>query len=147
MPFIIRLGHRPSECLDRLKQSQPHKCSHLRLLSRCAKSDIHFYQSDHLVVQVLRPRVFQEVQHTVLSLNGLSMEQYCLLAKGARGLALADLIQRVTSDPQIFAFGELLSMQQVQEVMAHCTGMHTFVHLRSSQRMQVFSCERYDCVH
>jgi hypothetical protein len=46
------------------------------------------------------------------------MEQYCLLAKGARGLALADLIQRVTSDPQIFAFGELLSMPHIQEVMA-----------------------------
>lgn len=48
------------------------------------------------------------------------MEQYCLLAKGARGLAMADLIQRGTSDPQIFAFGELLSMPQVQEVRARC---------------------------
>ena len=46
------------------------------------------------------------------------MEQYCLLAKGARGLALADLIQRVTSDPQIFAYGELLSMPHIQEVIA-----------------------------
>jgi len=44
------------------------------------------------------------------------MEQYCLLAKDARGLALVDLIQRVTSDPQIFAFGELLAMQNVKEV-------------------------------
>lgn len=44
------------------------------------------------------------------------MEECCLLAKGQRGLAMADLIQRVTSDPHIFAFGELLSMPQVQEV-------------------------------
>jgi COP9 signalosome complex subunit 7 len=44
------------------------------------------------------------------------MEQYCLLAKGARGLALVDLIQRVTSDPQVFAFGELLAIQNVKEL-------------------------------
>jgi hypothetical protein len=58
------------------------------------------------------------VHHSHPSLVCLSMEQYCLLAKGARGLALADLIQRVTCDPQIFAFGELLSMPHIQEVMA-----------------------------
>ena len=58
------------------------------------------------------------------------MEQYCLLAKGARGLALADLIQRVTSDPQIFAFGELLSMPHIQEVMARPRVHSAVVHPR-----------------
>ena len=58
------------------------------------------------------------------------MEQYCLLAKGARGLALADLIQRVTSDPQIFAFGELLSMPHIQEVIARSRVHSAVVHSR-----------------
>ena len=44
------------------------------------------------------------------------IEQYCILAKGARGLALQDLIQRATVEPGIFAFGELLSVPAVQEV-------------------------------
>ncbi len=44
------------------------------------------------------------------------IEQYCILAKGARGLALQDLIQRATAEPGIFAFGELLSVPAVQEV-------------------------------
>ena len=45
------------------------------------------------------------------------IEQYCILAKGARGLALQDLIQRATAEPGIFAFGELLSVPAVQEVL------------------------------
>ena len=45
------------------------------------------------------------------------IEQYCILAKGARDLALQDVIQRATAEPGIFAFGELLSVPAVQEVL------------------------------
>jgi COP9 signalosome complex subunit 7 len=44
------------------------------------------------------------------------IEQYLLLAKGARGRALADLIQRATAEPGLFAFGELLEVEGVKEV-------------------------------
>lgn len=44
------------------------------------------------------------------------VEQYCLLAKSAKGLALVDLIKRATSEPGLFAFGELLDTPTVAEV-------------------------------
>lgn len=44
------------------------------------------------------------------------MMQYLLLAKGARGRALMELISRATSDPMLFAFGELLDVPTVSEV-------------------------------
>ena len=48
---------------------------------------------------------------------GSKLEGYLLLAKGARGLALADLIQKVTAEPGIFTFGELLDLPNVKEVI------------------------------
>ncbi|BDA49446.1 COP9 signalosome complex subunit 7a [Coccomyxa sp. Obi] len=48
--------------------------------------------------------------------NGSKLEGYLLLAKGARGLALADLIQKVTAEPGIFTFGELLDVPSVKEL-------------------------------
>jgi hypothetical protein len=45
------------------------------------------------------------------------MDTYVLLAKGQRGLALVDLIQRVTADPSLFTFGELLDVQSIREVI------------------------------
>ena len=48
--------------------------------------------------------------------DGSKLEGYLLLAKGARGLALADLIQKVTAEPGIFTFGELLDLPNVKEV-------------------------------
>ena len=44
------------------------------------------------------------------------MEQYLLLAKGAKGRALVDLIQKVTAEPGIFAFAELLELPNIREV-------------------------------
>ena len=44
------------------------------------------------------------------------IEQYCLLAKGARGRALVDLIQKATGEPCLFAFGEILDIDSVKEV-------------------------------
>ena len=44
------------------------------------------------------------------------LEQFCLLAKSARGRGLVDLIGRATADPNLFAFGELLDVAQIKEV-------------------------------
>uniref|UniRef100_A0A061RVR6 COP9 signalosome complex subunit 7 n=1 Tax=Tetraselmis sp. GSL018 TaxID=582737 RepID=A0A061RVR6_9CHLO len=44
------------------------------------------------------------------------IEQYCILAKGARGRALVDLIQKATAEPSLFVFGELLDVESVREL-------------------------------
>ncbi|KAK9838649.1 hypothetical protein WJX74_000603 [Apatococcus lobatus] len=44
------------------------------------------------------------------------LEQFCILAKGTKGRAIADLIQRATSQPSIFTFGELLDIPSVKEL-------------------------------
>jgi COP9 signalosome complex subunit 7 len=43
-------------------------------------------------------------------------EQFLLLAKNAKGLALVDLITKATAEPGLFTFGEILSLPGVQEV-------------------------------
>ncbi len=48
--------------------------------------------------------------------NTAKVEQFLLLAKNARGLALADLISKATAEPGLFTFGELLSLPATQEV-------------------------------
>ena len=45
------------------------------------------------------------------------LEEYCLVAKGSKGRTVADIILRATSDPVLFAFGELLSLLSVQQVI------------------------------
>eukprot|EP00475_Leptophrys_vorax_P000802 TRINITY_DN10438_c0_g1_i1.p1 TRINITY_DN10438_c0_g1~~TRINITY_DN10438_c0_g1_i1.p1 ORF type:complete len:264 (+),score=3.70 TRINITY_DN10438_c0_g1_i1:224-1015(+) len=45
-----------------------------------------------------------------------SLEQFCLLAKSARGRGLVELVTRATSDPNLFAFGELLDVPQIKEL-------------------------------
>ena len=44
------------------------------------------------------------------------LEEYCLVAKGSKGRTLADVVARATSDPVLFAFGELLAVPSVQQV-------------------------------
>mmetsp|Transcript_7131 Transcript_7131/g.15602 ORF Transcript_7131/g.15602 Transcript_7131/m.15602 type:complete len:269 (+) Transcript_7131:95-901(+) len=44
------------------------------------------------------------------------IQQYLLLAKGARGRAAADLISKATSEPGLFAFGELLATPALAEI-------------------------------
>lgn len=51
-----------------------------------------------------------------MSDNNAKSEQFTLLAKSARGLALVDLIAKATAEPGLFSFGELLSLPSVQEV-------------------------------
>ncbi|KAL2311357.1 hypothetical protein Nmel_003058, partial [Mimus melanotis] len=47
---------------------------------------------------------------------GQSQEQFLLLAKAARGAALASLIHQVLEAPGIYVFGELLDMPAVREL-------------------------------
>ena len=51
------------------------------------------------------------------------LEEYCLVAKGSKGRTVADIIQRATSDPVLFAFGELLSLASVQQVFRLSVGI------------------------
>lgn len=48
--------------------------------------------------------------------SDIKIQQYLLLAKGARGRALGELIATATAEPGLFAFGELLDEAGVQEV-------------------------------
>eukprot|EP00270_Netrium_digitus_P001598 TRINITY_DN1176_c0_g1_i2.p1 TRINITY_DN1176_c0_g1~~TRINITY_DN1176_c0_g1_i2.p1 ORF type:complete len:262 (-),score=77.41 TRINITY_DN1176_c0_g1_i2:273-1058(-) len=43
------------------------------------------------------------------------VEQFCLLAKNARGRALVELVAQATSHPSLFAFGEILEVTSMQE--------------------------------
>jgi hypothetical protein len=47
------------------------------------------------------------------------VHQFVLLARDARGRAAAELITHATSNPQLFAFSELLSCNHIAEVV-HC---------------------------
>lgn len=47
------------------------------------------------------------------------LEPYLLLAKAAKGRAAAELINRATSDPGLFVFGELLEAAGIKEVCGH----------------------------
>ncbi|KAI9583068.1 COP9 signalosome complex subunit 7 [Glossina fuscipes] len=44
------------------------------------------------------------------------LQQFCLLAKSAHGLALLELIKQVLEAPHIYVFGELLAMPQIKEL-------------------------------
>lgn len=56
--------------------------------------------------------------HTTGTMESDKIQQYVLLAKSARGRSLAELITQCTSNPGLFAFGELLAHPSVQEVRA-----------------------------
>lgn len=44
------------------------------------------------------------------------LEQFVLLAKGAKGAAAVELIRQVIAAPGVFVFGELLDMPNIKEV-------------------------------
>lgn len=44
------------------------------------------------------------------------IEQYVLLAKGAKGAACTELIKQVLEAPGVHVFGELLAMPNIEEV-------------------------------
>ena len=47
------------------------------------------------------------------------LEPFLLLAKNAKGKAAAELINRVTEEPGIYGFGELLDIAGIKEVRHH----------------------------
>ena len=51
--------------------------------------------------------------------DGAALQQFCLLAKSAKGAACASLIGQALEHPGIFVFGELLDMPSVKEVRAN----------------------------
>ncbi|XP_062985058.1 COP9 signalosome complex subunit 7a isoform X1 [Elgaria multicarinata webbii] len=53
---------------------------------------------------------------TEVKVTGQNQEQFLLLAKSARGAALASLIHQVLEAPGIYVFGELLDMPNVREL-------------------------------
>ena len=48
-----------------------------------------------------------------------ALQQFCLLAKSAKGAACASLIGQALDHPGIFVFGELLDMPSVKEVLTN----------------------------
>ena len=48
--------------------------------------------------------------------TNVSLEQFLLLAKSAKGAAAAELIKQVTEAPGVYVFGELLDMPSIKEV-------------------------------
>mmetsp|Transcript_36891 Transcript_36891/g.93121 ORF Transcript_36891/g.93121 Transcript_36891/m.93121 type:complete len:280 (-) Transcript_36891:244-1083(-) len=67
------------------------------------------------------------------------IQQYVLLAKGARGRAIVDLITKATSEPGLFGFGELLAVPSVQEIKS---GEHA-AHFNLLQLFAYGTCEDY----
>lgn len=58
-----------------------------------------------------------------VKVSGQNQEQFLLLARSARGAALASLIHQVLEAPGIYVFGELLDMPNVQEVSIETHGV------------------------
>lgn len=44
------------------------------------------------------------------------MEQYLILAKGAKGAAAVQLVRQVLEAPEVYVFGELLDMPNIAAV-------------------------------
>ena len=64
------------------------------------------------------------------------LEQFCILAKSTKGRAIADFIQKATSQPGIFTFGELLDVPSVKEVcILYCRPSELQLILNASQRL------------
>lgn len=55
------------------------------------------------------------VSSSAVSTNN-ALEQFILLAKGAKGAACIELIKQVLEAPGVHVFGELLSMPNIAEV-------------------------------
>jgi len=50
-------------------------------------------------------------------------QQFVLLAKGAKGRAVAECIMRATAEPGLFGYRELLAIPSVQEVRGWMVGV------------------------
>ena len=71
--------------------------------------------------------------------NGASaLQQFCLLAKSAKGPACASLIGQALEHPSIFVFGELLDTPSVKEARSLSFCLHTH-HAPSSPAREAHS--------
>ncbi|KAM4819689.1 COP9 signalosome complex subunit 7a isoform 3-T3 [Thomomys bottae] len=61
-----------------------------------------------------------------VKVTGQNQEQFLLLAKSAKGAALATLIHQVLEAPGVYVFGELLDMPNVREQLAESDFASTF---------------------
>lgn len=66
-----------------------------------------------------------------------SLEQFVLLAKGAKGSACAELIKQVLEAPGVHVFGELLEMPNIKEVSSIDVRLKKFIITLSSYSFQV----------
>lgn len=66
--------------------------------------------------QPLVPNNASHAQQHAQMESDAKIEQFVLLAGSTRGLALVELIKRATSEPGLFAFGELIDLPAIQEV-------------------------------
>lgn len=68
---------------------------------------------------------FGDLMAAEVKVTGQNQEQFLLLAKSARGAALANLIHQVLEAPGIYVFGELLDMPNVREVSLYLRPKNT----------------------
>ncbi|XP_072949005.1 COP9 signalosome complex subunit 7b [Epargyreus clarus] len=61
---------------------------------------------------------------SLLSLSNHSLEQFVLLAKGAKGFACAELIKQVLEAPGVHVFGELLEVPNIKELETGAYATH-----------------------
>lgn len=57
------------------------------------------------------------------------LEQFVLLAKGAKGFACAELIKQVLEAPGVHVFGELLEMPNIKEVRICHIRLRSYLYL------------------
>lgn len=75
-----------------------------------------FIQSVRTLAWPLEQIDWEATMAAEVKVTGQNQEQFLLLAKSARGAALASLIHQVLEAPGIYVFGELLEMPNVREV-------------------------------
>jgi hypothetical protein len=76
--------------------------------------------------------------------NETKMQQFLLLAKNAKGLALVDLIAKACGEPGLYSFGEILSLSNLQEV--GCQVLKSAMHA-AKEPAPCFLYWRMDCCH
>ena len=52
----------------------------------------------------------------ILRMDDTKIQQFVLLAKGARGRGLCDLISKATAEPLVYTFGELMEVPTISDV-------------------------------
>lgn len=69
-----------------------------------------------MVFKVLWANFLNEMVVEKAPFSANALEQFVLLAKSAKGAACTELIKQVLEAPGVYVFGELLHMQNIEEV-------------------------------